>query len=147
MIGRFLDYLPPVGLPLLMLYFFSWRPFRKVRRAKLWRKTPCVIVSSSVDEDETDSGLYRISVAYRYEFAGDCYFASRYSFSPASATAGRRLKRRVARRLAPGTTTTCYVNPDDAGDAVIERGVTWDMVFMGLLALLFLGVFLILFRA
>ena len=142
---KILDDLVPIVLPLLMFYFFSLKPLLKVRGARLWRETPCVIVSSSVNEDETDSGLHRIQVTYRYQLGGQEYCARRYSFSPASATAGRRGKRRAVRRLTPGTTAICYVNPDDHDDAVIERGVTWDMVFMGVMAIVFLGAFVFLF--
>ena len=135
-----LNYLPGIILPLLMLYFFFLIPWRRVRSAKSWRKTRCVIVSSSVSEDETDSGLYRILVTYEYDFAGRHYSSSRYSFSTL-VTAGYRGKKRVAGRLAPGTTAFCYVNPDDPRDAVIERGLTWDMVFGGAFAAIFLGAF------
>ena len=84
---NFLDYLPGIVLPLLMLYFFFLIPLRRVRRAKSWRKTRCVIVSSSVSEDATDSGLYRILVTYQYDFLGGHYSSSRYSFSPSSLAA------------------------------------------------------------
>lgn len=139
-----LNYLPAIVLPLLMLYFFFVIPLRRVRSARSWRETPCVIVSSSVSEDATDSGLYRIVVTYQYDFAGRYYSSSRYSFSPA-ATSGYRGKKRVAARLAPGITTTCYVNPDNPRDAVIERGLTWDMVVGGVFAIIFLGVFFFFF--
>ena len=143
---NFLDYLPAIVLPLLMLYFFFLRPLRRVRSARSWRETPCVIVSSSVSEDATDSALYRVLVTYQYDFVGRYYSSSRYSFSPSSATSGYRRKKRVADRLAPGTKTICYVNPDDPRDAVIERGLTWDMVVWGVFAIIFLGVFFFVFR-
>src|ERR1044071_5647032 len=107
---RFLDYLPGILLPSVMLYFFFWIPLRRVRRARSWRKTSCVILASPVTEDATDSGLYRMLVTYQYDFAGRHYRSSRYSFSPSSATSGYRGKQRIADRLVPGTTTCCYVN-------------------------------------
>lgn len=138
----FLDYLPGIVLPLLMFYFFCLIPLRRVRRARSWTETPCRVMSSSVSEDATDSGLYRIDVTYQYDFAGSYYSSSRYSFSPSSATSGYRWKKRIADRLVRGKTTFCYVNPDDPHDAVIERGVTWDMVFCGAFAIICFGVFL-----
>jgi len=144
-VWSFLDYLPGIVLPLLMFYFLFFVPLRKVRRAKAWRKTRCVILSSSVSEDATDSGLYRMLVTYQYDFGGRNYSSSRYSFSPSSATSGRRGKERIAGRLAPGTATFCYVDPENPVEAVIDRGVTWDMVFCGVLAIVFLGAFLFVF--
>ena len=139
-----LNYLPGIVLPLLMLYFFFLIPLRRVRSARSWRRTPCLIVSSSVSEDATDSGLYRIVVTYQYAFAGRYHSSSRYSFS-AAATAGYRGKKRVAAHLAPGTAAICYVNPDNPRDAVIERGLTWDIVVGGVFAIIFLGVFFFFF--
>lgn len=80
-------------------------------------------------------------VTYQYDFAGRNYRSRRYSFSPSSATCGYRGKKRVADRLVSGTMTFCYVNPDNPGDAVIERGLTLDMVVWGVFAIIFLGVF------
>ena len=139
-----LDSLPGVALPSLMFYFFFYRPARRSRVAQSWRKTPCVIVSSAVVEDATESGVYTIRMSYEYAFGGRIYSSSRYSFS-VLATAGRRGKKRVVSRLAPGTITSCYVNPDDPQDAVIDRGLTWDMVFSAVFALIFFGVFLVVF--
>ena len=136
-----MDYLPGIVLPSVMLYFFFLVPLRRVRSAKSWRKTPCVIVSSSASEDEQDSGLYRLVVTYQYDFAGRNYHSSRYSFSPSSASAGYRGKKRIAERLVSGTKTFCYVDPDNPDEAVIERGVTWDMVAWGAFAIIFLAGF------
>jgi len=123
-----------------ILYFVCIVPLRRVRRAKLWRETPCVILSSAVEEDAIESGVYRVLVTYRFEAAGRAYVGRRYSFS-VGATAGSRGKRGVVARLVPGTRTVCYVNPANPGDAVLERGVTWDMVFVGVLMVVMLAVF------
>ena len=141
----FLNYLPGVVLPALMLYFLFWIPYRRVRAARSWHKTPCRILESSVNEDRGDSGLYYIVVTYEYTFAGQQYWSSRYSFS-FSSTAGYFGKRRIVGRLAAGTTAFCYVNPDNPADAVIKRGVTWDMVLVAVFAIVFLGAFVFLFR-
>jgi hypothetical protein len=134
--------LPGLALPALMFYFFFVRPARRVRGAKSWLETPCVIVASAVKEDETDSGLYTLLVTYQYDFGGQSYRSSRYSFS-VLATAGYRGKKRVAGRLAPGTSAVCYVNPDDPRDSVIDRGLTWDMVFSAVFAAIFFGAFVL----
>jgi hypothetical protein len=141
-----LNSLPGVILPVLMFYFCFWIPFRRVRGAMLWRRTPCLIVASAVSEDAGDSGLYRILVTYDYDVAGRRYRSSRYSFSPAS-TAGYRWKKRAVTRLASGATAFCYVNPANPSDAVIDRGLTWDMVFMGGFAIVVFVAFAVSFLA
>ena len=138
----FLNYLPGIVIPSVMLYFFFWKPLQRVRRARSWRETPCVMVHSSVIEDAMDSGLYTIMVSYEYDFAGQSCSSERYSFSPSSASSGKRGKKRIARRLAPGTRARCFVDPANPQDAVINRGVTWDMIVWGLFGIVFLGAWL-----
>ena len=41
--------------------------------------------------------------------------------------------------LPPGTITTCYVDPDDPGEAVIYRGFSWVYLF-ALLPLVFIAI-------
>ncbi len=141
-----LNLLPALLLPLLVFHFFFLVPLRKVRRARAWREVPCEIVSSSVREDATDSGLYRFQVAYRYAVAGEEHRSGRYNFSFATATVGFFGKRRLARRLAPGTRTVCYVDPADPAEAVLDRGMTWDMLFAAAFAIMCGAVFLMLWR-
>jgi hypothetical protein len=136
----FLNRLVGIGLPSAMLYFFFIIPLRKVNRARAWLQTRCVVLSSSVEEDQGESGLYRVLITYVYEVAGQTYSSSRYDFST-GATAGLRRKKTVVRGLAPGRQAVCYVNPANPGDSVIKRGVTWDMVFWGV----FGGVLLVVF--
>src|SRR5687768_5983171 len=138
--GNFLDPLVAVGFPSAILYFFSIVPLRRVYHAREWLETPCVILSSSVEEDRVDSAVYRILITYRYEAAGRSYSSSRYDFST-GATCGFRGKKAVVDRLAPGVRTVCYVNPTDPSDSVVQRGITWDMLFCGLFAAILLITF------
>jgi hypothetical protein len=138
--GTLLDNLVAIGLPSAMLYFFSVIPLRKVYRARAWLETPCVILSSAVEEDQTESGVYRILATYMYEVAGQRYSSSRYNFST-GATCGSRGKKAVVDRLAPGMRAVCYVNPTDPSDSVINRGITWDMLFCGVFAVILLITF------
>ena len=134
-----LNYLLAILFPSLIFCVFFLVPLQRIGRARLWLETPCVIASSSVVESATDSGLYRLLVTYQYEFAGRFFSSNRYDFSLWTSTAGSRGKKRVAQRLVPGKTTTCYVNPDNPSEAVIERGLTWDVVGTGIFAVVLFG--------
>jgi hypothetical protein len=133
--NNFLGHLVAIALPSAMLYFFSIIPLRRVYRARAWLETPCVILSSAVEENQTESGVYNIRVTYTYEVAGRSYSSSRYDFST-GATCGFRGKKAVVGRLAPGMKAVCYVNPTDPSDSVIKRGITWDMLFGGVFAVI-----------
>src|ERR1041385_1733049 len=95
--GTLLDNLVAIGLPSAILYFFSIIPLRRVYRARAWLETPCVILHSAVEENQTESGVYRILVTYMYEVAGKRYSSSRYDFST-GATSGFRAKKSVVNR-------------------------------------------------
>jgi hypothetical protein len=138
--SNFLGHLVAIGLPSAMLYFFSIIPLRRVYRARTWLETPCVILSSAVEENLSESGVYRILVTYNYEVAGRSYSSSRYDFST-GATCGSRGKKAVVDRLAPGMRAVCYVNPTDPSDSIIKRGITWDMLFCGVFAVILLITF------
>ena len=130
-----------VGLALVSaLFYFSFiSPVRKILHARTWLETPCVILSSGVEEDATDSGLYKILITYQYEIAGCSYRSSRYNFSFWTSTSGYRGKKAVVDRLAHGEQTVCYVNPLDVYDSVIERGITWDIVGAAILSIIMLS--------
>src|SRR5437870_13852616 len=68
--SNFLGHLVAIGLPSAMFYFFSIIPLRRVYRARAWLETPCVVLSSAVEENVSESGVYRILVTYNYEVAG-----------------------------------------------------------------------------
>lgn len=114
-------------------------PALRVVEAQSWREVPCVIVSSDVRSHSSDDGVtYAIEVLYRYEVDGREHRSNRYQFLGGS-TSGYDGKAEIVARIPAGTETTCYVDPDDPFEAVIERGFTTDYLF-GLLPLVFVAV-------
>jgi Protein of unknown function (DUF3592) len=114
---------------------FVW-PALKVAQAKGWVETPCVVESSRLQSHRSKNGrTYSIEIQYRYTFNGHEYHSDRYHFLKIS-TSGRSGKQAILRRYPPGAKTICYVNPQDASEAVLERGVTRDM-WLGLFPLVF----------
>jgi hypothetical protein len=118
-------------------YFIFIRPVARIVAARSWNAVPCDIQSSRVaSSTDSDGGTtYRVDVTYRYAVDGATHTGDRYRFLRFSSS-GYKGKAAIVDRLRPGTTTTCWVNPDDASDAVIERGFSPDMLF-GLIPLVF----------
>ena len=115
---------------------FFIRPALQVVMALSWEPVECAIVSSQVrTHPGEDSATYSVDVLYSYEIDGREYRANRYQFVGGSSS-GYDRRARIVEGLAPGTTTTCYVDPNDPHEAVIERGFTVDHLF-GLMPLLF----------
>jgi hypothetical protein len=110
-------------------YFVTVRPLLKVLEARDWIATPCTIVSSRVQSHRgDDSTTYRVDILYRYEVNGEEHRSSRYQFMGGSSS-GRKSKAAIVRQFPPGSQRTCYVNPRNPAEAVLERGLTADMWF------------------
>lgn len=126
-----------VGAGLFFPFFLL--PALRVVEAQSWREVPCIIVSSDVRSHSSDDGVtYSIDVVYRYEVDGREHRSNRYQFMGGS-TSGYDGKAEVVAGIPAGAETTCYVDPDDPFEAVIERGFTTDYLF-GLLPLAFAAI-------
>jgi hypothetical protein len=125
--GLFFGVFLLAGLAFLTIFFV--RPIFKIREARHWPATPCRIISSEVRSHRGDeSTTYSVDVLYSYEVAGREYKANRYSFTTGSSS-GYAGKAAVVARYARGSMAVCYVNPVDAMDVVLERGLTPDLWF------------------
>lgn len=118
---------------------FFVRPAVQVLKAKSWQATPCTVLSSQVrSHSGEDSTTYSVDVLYTYTFGGGEYKSNRYQFLGGS-SGGYSEKERIVRRLPPLTRTTCYVNPDEPAEAVMNRDFSPEYAF-GLVPLLFVAV-------
>ena len=110
-------------------YFLILRPLLEVLSARNWVVTPCTIVSSRVQSHRgDDSTTYRIDILYRYEFNGEEHQSNRYTFMGGSSS-GYKRKAEIVRRYPAGMRSTCFVDPRQPQEAVLERGLTRDMWF------------------
>ncbi len=125
---------------LVFAYFLLVQPLMKILAARSWVPTDCAVISSGVGRHSGSKGgsTYSIDVLYQYRFKGKEYQSSRYKFMTTSSS-GYDGKAAIVSQLAPGTRTTCYVNPSDPQEAVLERGFTADLLF-GLIPLAFIVV-------
>jgi hypothetical protein len=112
----------------VFLYVLTIRPLWNVARASEWVATPCTIVSSKLNVDTSaDGSTYSVDVAYRYTYAGREYEGTRYDFVSISSNTSVAAKKRIVESHAPGTRATCYVNPDDPAESVINPGLRPEM--------------------
>lgn len=115
-----------VGLGFLLIFAL---PAIKVVKARFWPAVECEILASSVATHSGDDGAtYSVEVTYRYAVDGVEYTASRYRFLGGSSS-GRKGKQRVVDALQPGTVTTCWVDPEDPTQAVLDRNPSWHYAF------------------
>ena len=117
--------LPAAGLLLCAVYanLVLLRPTRTILAARHWSPLPCRVTSSAVVR-RTDTGtrtVYRLDIRYQYQFAGRTFTSDRFDAVDDDGSGGFESKQRTAQRYPPGTITTCYVNPQSPGEALIDR--------------------------
>lgn len=118
-----------------VLVFFM--PLTRALNAETWVEVPCTILESRVGESRGDDGTtYRVEVRYEYHFrAGDLesdpsaprYESERYDFMEGVYSSNAAEKQAVVAQLAPGTRTTCWVDPRAPEEAVLKSGFPDDL--------------------
>jgi len=111
-----------IPLGLLMTYFIFLKPALNVIHARRWAATPCTVTDSRIGRSHSRHGgtNYRVEVEFSYQYDGRHYDSDNYQFDK-SYSSGYALKDAVVDRYPPGQRTTCYVNPENPGEAVIMR--------------------------
>jgi len=108
-------------------------------RSRHWVSTPCVIVNSNVEEshDSENGSTYRVAVRYRYQVDDRQYVGDRYNWT-VGYSSGYSSKQRVVAALPPEADATCFVNPANPAESVLNRDVGWEAAFI-LLPLAFIA--------
>jgi hypothetical protein len=124
---------------LLSAKTFLWEPLRDLLRARSWLETPCVVLSSEVKRHPGDeSDTFSVAIRFRYSYDGATHESGRFDFESASSSV-RRAKEAIVARCPAGLETTCWLNPYDSREAVIERG-TGAWAWFALFPIHFVGV-------
>lgn len=111
-----------IGLGLLV--WMAIIPLSRVVAARGWQPVPCTVVSSQVTtHTDSDGTTYGVEVVYAYEVSGQRYTSDRRSFGIDGSSSGYKGKKRFVDAHPPGLAMTCYVDPADPREAVLERGV------------------------
>ncbi len=136
--------IPFFGIFLLVglgvVWYLSVRPILLVLDARGWRETPCEILSSEVGSHRGSKGgtTYSIDIRYRYEWLGATRESEDYDFFGGSSS-GYDGKAEVVARYPAGSARTCFVDPRDPGQAVLDRDFQ-PVYLIGFAFLLFVAV-------
>lgn len=115
------------GIGCLFLWMIAIQPMLKIQAAKKWVETPCTITKSEVKGNDS----YKVVIEYDYDFNGQQFHGDQYNFFDMS-TGGRTSKERVVAKYKEGSQKSCYVDPDNPSDSVINRkgsGSLWWGLF------------------
>jgi len=118
-----------LGLLLFFLFFFAMgslfeilivREFGRAIGQRLWKKVPCRIVSSDVQERNDRESPYVFTIGYQYEYGGRSYAGSTYKHNY-SGSGKYSEARQLAQKYPAGANISCYVNPQNAVEAILKR--------------------------
>ena len=117
-----------LGLSLFFLVFFAMgllfevlilRESARAAGQRFWKRVPCTIVASEVREVGGESP-YAAAISYQYDYDGRHYTGSAYKrgYSASDTYSGAQT---LVQRYPVGRATFCYVNPQNAAEAVLKR--------------------------
>jgi hypothetical protein len=134
------------GFGSLFVVIFFLLPLMRALNAHGWVEVPCTIIESRVGESsDSDGTTYRVEVRFAYHFQPGAlepdpqaprYESTRYDFAEGIYTSGYDGKAAEVALLAPGTQTTCRVDPENPAEAVLRPGIPGE-VWFGLIPLIF----------
>ncbi|WP_437228082.1 DUF3592 domain-containing protein [Planctomicrobium sp. SH661] len=107
-----------------LIWIATLQPLIRMVEAQSWQAVPCTIVSSEVVGNDT----YLIEIHYDYEVDGRPFTGNRYSFFTKK-TSGKAAKEKVVEQYPPGLNTTCYVDPANPSDSVLNRNADWNLLW------------------
>ncbi len=114
-------------------YSFSFKTLMKVHDAKNWVATSCEVISSEVRTSSSHSNgknstTYKAEISYRYEFNGQSYKNNAYHLTEFYSS-GYNDKRKLVAAYPVALKFTCYVNPLNPNESVIDREPGWYLLF------------------
>jgi hypothetical protein len=125
-----------LGLSLFFLFFFGigslfelllLHEFIRVTGQQAWKKTPCTIVAAEVQERQEGDEPYVFTVRYQYEYEGQACEGTGYRRGYDGSGEYSKAQE-LAEKYPVGLATSCYVNPENLSEAVLER----DSMLIGL---------------
>lgn len=125
--------------------FFLWlmlvQPVLKHFQASSWPGAKSKIVFSDVHVNrDSDGDTYRPDIHFVYDAGVQEFTSDAYSFSK-WATSDRSWAREIVVKHPVGSEHTCFYNPANPSEAVLNRDMPhWGIFLFGLLPLLFIGI-------
>jgi len=112
-----------LGIGLLFCFFIGREAYLNAQ-CRSWQPVECVILRSEVTEEKNNESPYGFAVRYEYQWQGRTYSSDKWSRQRAAFSDFGK-----AQALADGykldTKATCYVNPANPSEAVLQQPTLW----------------------
>jgi hypothetical protein len=111
-----------VGILLVVVHQVN---YRDASAARNWAPAPCVIEKNALSGE---AGPGSLTLEYRYHFEGHEYLGVRPDLQMRSTTShpDAYWDRKFIKRYPAGTRATCYVDPTNPADSVLDRDIAWQ---------------------
>lgn len=120
-------YLVALGLMLTVIGgLFVWlmaRSYLRAHEMRAWPEEACVILTSEIEErvhDPQSPPEYRQAVSFGYEWQGEPHTGNLLTLRGCPWSSNRGLAEARAAKYPVGKTTTCRVDPENPGFAVLQ---------------------------
>lgn len=121
------------------LYFMFISPWLQSRAAQSWQSTPCKILDATIEVHHgDDSTTYSAEFEYEYTVDGQRLIGDRYSFASFSSSHGAASA--IIQKYPKNSTQTCYYDPNDITQVVLDRDNSNLPIWFVFLPLIFICV-------
>ncbi|MFC4992023.1 DUF3592 domain-containing protein [Rubritalea tangerina] len=114
---------------LAVLIFFVLPMWQKYLSAKSWEPTSATVIWSTVrSHSDSDGTTYSPDIFYRYQYNGHTYQSNSVGLMGGSSS-GRDSKQELVNAYPRKHEFTCFVNPNNPYQALIQRDIGWWAAF------------------
>ncbi len=118
------------GIGSLFCYMAGIKPLLQSIESRSWSQVECVITESFIERNiDSDGDTYRPVIRFQYTFDGRNYTGDDYQHMTSSSSS-KKEEQKVVNNYPVGNETTCWVNPEDPKQAVIDNGIPSIVYFV-----------------
>ncbi len=111
-----------LSIGIATLWFLFFVPLRQHSASRHWVKVPATVILSERLRSHSGSkgrNVYRTVILYEYQYNGRTHRSDRYALTQVENSS--KSSTAEMRRPPAGTRISCYVNPDDPAQALVDR--------------------------
>jgi hypothetical protein len=120
-------YLAGIGLAVAavgaVFVYLMWHSFSQARATREWMETPCLVISSKVNERSAAaiSKEYSWHVEYIYDVDGKSYTSKFHSPRAAKWSSSKSGVEELMEKYPEGERAVCFVNPEAPSQAILKH--------------------------
>ena len=119
------------GAGVFFLYYMAIKSIVDVVSSQSWQQIECTITKSELKTHHgSDGDTHKVLIEMRWKYGGYSYSGGSYNFSDVS-SGGKKGKTTIINNYKVGEEYPCWVDPDNAERAVLNRdipGIVWFII-------------------